>query len=386
MIFLSAIPLSLAIVVTAGTVHAVPEELTPTPSPTTMSHDPVGSDLPFWFTGTSIPEPDGSDSCDDTHQYVVWKLGKTFVKKNCVDDGKFQITCFNEVPGWNKAWAYYDYDEVDYGVKGSPKFKPSSLQLIDEGRAGSHLEHIDFSNVNSCTDSLKVAFKNIEYRRENPDESPYCLDTHTDVVKRLKKVFGRKKCKEDCDAINCSVEVPGWFTATANYSYSSTFRPSSLQVIDTYTYDGGGSLSQSMSFYAGTCLDTLDAQLDGIKTRRKNPDQAPVGACQNTAVPFPYNNGKKETSCNTLAALRLKSIRKKCNRHTGIATNCPGLCKTDECPCANNPVTFALAPNGKTFSCDMLIDMNEKKKEKKCRKESILGNCPAFCDERCLIG
>ena len=149
----------------------------------------------------------------------MWKLEKAFVKKDCVDispsdyrgDGEFQITCFVEVPGWNKAWVHYYYDSIDYGgedakIEGFQKFKLSYLQVIDEGRSASSLEEIYFFGW--CMDSIKYTFQIIEYRRENPDESPYCLVTHTDVVKRLNQVFGKKIVKRILERIVMQSIVP----------------------------------------------------------------------------------------------------------------------------------------------------------------------------------
>jgi len=392
---LSVIPFSLAAVVIVGTVRADPEDLTPTESPTTLSWNPIGSDLPFFFSGTISPE---SDCDDDTHQYVVWKLDKTFAKKNCdkndVSDkpelGNFQITCSVEVPGLNdgEASAHYYYDSidnVDQAIKGSQSFKPSYLRLNDEV--------ISFEEE-SCMDTLKSKFQIIEDRREG------CRASHTDVIIRLNNIFGNENCvkAETNDAINCFVEVPRWFRASAEYNYNAEsekgLQPTSLIVTDTYMYFQGSSFQEYTytTSDGNFCLDDLalldlgQSSINGIRYRRQNPDQSPVGACENAFQPFPYKNGKKWTSCNDVTALRFNKIQNKCNKHEEIATNCPSLCKKNDCRCENNPVAFAVNRKGKkkTFSCDKLANMNEKKKERNCNRKKVLFNCPGSCNDQCL--
>jgi hypothetical protein len=446
--FLSVIPLSLAAVI-VGTVRAVPEVLIPTESPgSSMGLSYLGvlsigsipsyseapySEAPYDYTGTSSPR------CPDTHSDVVKKLNQVFRKTNCVvDNDDNNIYCSLEVPGWFTASAYYEYkDKTGKGLQ------PSYLEVIDSYSCYgcSSLLQSTYFDRGECLfgDFLEGQLNGIQYRRKNPDEaptespgsssgpayleapyseaphseapyseapyseapydytgtsSPRCPDTHSDVVKKLNQVFRKTNCVVDNDDNNiyCSLEVPGWFTASAYYEYKDKtgkgLQPSYLEVIDSYSCYDCSSFLQSTYFDGGECLFgdySLEGQLNGIQYRRKNPDEAPVGACENAAEPFLYNRGREETSCNEVAARRFNSIQRVCNKHGEIATNCPGLCNKDECPCENNPVTFSLDRNGsKTFSCDRLAGMNDEKKWKKCGNKIIVGNCPGLCVEECL--
>jgi hypothetical protein len=206
----------------------------------------------------------------------------------------------------------------------------------------------------------------------------------------------KKNCVVDIESseIICSLEVLGWFSARAYYYYEDKLgerlQPYSLDVTDSYSCDDCNSFHQDAYFPGGDCLfgdNDLEELLNGIQYDRENPDEAPEydRPCENNVSSFPYKRGRKETYCYEVAKLRFKSIQKVCNEHEEIATNCPGLCNKDECPCKNNPVSFSLDRNDdKWVSCDGLADMNDEKKRKKCSNKIIVRNCPGLCVEQCL--
>jgi len=102
--------------------------------------------------------------------------------------------------------------------------------------------------------------------------------------------------------------------------------------------------------------------------------------CENNPEPFLFKG--TETTCQELVGFSAQKQKKKCDRNK-YRKNCPGLCKEENCPCANSKVSFTI--KGETTSCDDEKELNETKRGRRCDKFSkIRRNCRGLCNpENC---
>jgi len=261
------------------------------------SDSPVGSDAPFWSTGTYDPK---DDCADDTHQYVMWKLNKVFVEKNCVWNYDWTVSCYVEVPGWSVSRAEYTFedsncnDDIPYQCNA---YQPVSLVITNSLPGSSLREEIEFDN--RCMDDLKYILRDIEYQRENPDENPYNPsnapfpappDTDApsvvDPCANSKEIvsYGRKK------EISCN--------------------------------ELGGLKWKSIKNKCKKFPQIAEACPGICKIEEKCE-------CENNPVAFPLGRSKT-FSCSDLVSMKPSKLERKCSNKK-ILLNCRSICDADNC-------------------------------------------------------
>lgn len=169
----------------------------------------------------------------------------------------------------------------------------------------SGLDSMVAPEVPSAQPTYAPSFHGISYPPSDGSSTgvPRCPDTHTEVLETLFYVFGEVNCDDALNTtdsqIDCFVEIPGFYEASAQYTYNSALQPTYLEVTDTYTYVGGSSLLQYTDF-VHDCLDSMQSQLRSIKNNLENPEP-PVASLSPSEGPVAAST-TAPTSAPTAAA------------------------------------------------------------------------------------